>query len=234
MYPDILADWSPWLAGQRQSALEQLLAASYYSQSLNCAPWDYAVEIETLRAAGLTTNDLRWLSAKGLVEHSQERGRSLGGKNRGLPSSSEPSFSPTTSFILTPDGIAFAFHVCRVSPESNPNDLGGSDTPRWDHAARTLWFADAIVKHFKLQAPNQERILSALQEEGWPSCIDDPLPPTEGIESKRRLHDTIFRLNRGQQRRLIRFSGDGSGLAIHWEYVPTRVATDNRATTERV
>ena len=88
--------------------------------------------------------------------------------------------------------------------------------PYWDQATRMLWFGSSVIKRFKLPAPNQERILAAPQEEGWPMCIDDPLSPTAGVDSKRRLHDTVNRLNRSHENHLIRFAGDGNSLAIHW------------------
>jgi hypothetical protein len=40
-----------------------------------------------------------------------------------------------------------------------------------------------VVKEFKLPAPNQETILTAFQEEGWPPRIDDPLPPVPQAET---------------------------------------------------
>ncbi len=59
-------------------------------------------------------------------------------------------------------------------------------------------------------------MLSAFEEEGWPPTIDDPLPPVAGMDAKRRLHDTINRLNRNQKHRLIRFGGNGRGRAVCW------------------
>ena len=64
---------------------------------------------------------------------------------------------------------------------------------------------------------NQERILAAFEEEGWPVHIDDPLPPHPEQDSKRRLHDTINSLNRNQKKRLIQFLGNGNGQGIRWE-----------------
>jgi hypothetical protein len=37
------------------------------------------------------------------------------------------------------------------------------------------------------------------------------------IEPKRRLHDTIARLNRNQRHPLLRFLGDGTALGLSWE-----------------
>lgn len=78
-----------------------------------------------------------------------------------------------------------------------------------------------VVKQFKVPAPNQELILAAFQEEGWPVHIDDPLPPRAEQDTKRRLHETITSLNRHQRVRLVRFMGDGTGQGVRWELIPT-------------
>ncbi len=82
-----------------------------------------------------------------------------------------------------------------------------------------LCFNRRIVKRFKWRAVNQEMILSAFQEEGWPVRIDDPLAPSPEVAMKRRLSDTIKCLNRKQQSKLLHFRGDGTGQGILWEVV---------------
>ena len=76
-----------------------------------------------------------------------------------------------------------------------------------------------LVKHFKWPALNQETILAAFEEEGWPPRIDDPLPPLPEQDPKRRLHDTIKCINRNQKHHLIHFHGDGTGEGVIWEFV---------------
>ncbi len=88
--------------------------------------------------------------------------------------------------------------------------------PAWDKARRILVFAGAVIKRFNWPARNQELILTAFEEMGWPERIDDPLPITEGISQKDRLHDTIKCLNRKRLVKSIRFAGDGSGQGICW------------------
>jgi hypothetical protein len=73
------------------------------------------------------------------------------------------------------------------------------------------------VKRFRVPALNQELILAAFEEEGWPPHLDDPLPQEANTDPKQRLQDTIKRLNRHQVNRLIHFRGDGSGTGILWE-----------------
>ena len=54
----------------------------------------------------------------------------------------------------------------------------------WDPERRELHVAGLIVKRFKWPAVNQEAILTAFAEEGWPPRIDDPLPPHPEQDSK--------------------------------------------------
>ena len=91
--------------------------------------------------------------------------------------------------------------------------------PHWDADLQELRVNGLIVKQFKVPAPNQEMVLAAFQEEGWPTRIDDPLPPQAEQDPKRRLHDTIVSLNRTHKHRLIRFMGDGSGEGVRWTIV---------------
>lgn len=88
--------------------------------------------------------------------------------------------------------------------------------PSWDKARRILNFAGTVIKRFNWPARNQELILAAFEEMGWPERIDDPLPITDGISQKDRLHDTIKCLNRKRLFKSIRFTGDGSGQGICW------------------
>ena len=90
------------------------------------------------------------------------------------------------------------------------------EVPSWDRDRPELRWGNTVVKRFKVPAPNQELILAAFQEDGWPVRIDDPLPPHPELDPKRRLHDTINSLNRSQKLPLIRFLGDGSGQGVRW------------------
>ncbi len=91
--------------------------------------------------------------------------------------------------------------------------------PRWDAVTRKLWYGDTLVKHFRVPAKTQWLILTVFEEEGWPPCIDDPLPCEIGRNSRLRLKKAIYMLNSSQENPLIKFRGNGSGDGIYWEYV---------------
>ena len=100
--------------------------------------------------------------------------------------------------------------------------------PNWDRDARRFLVGGCLIKHFRVPSPNQEAVLDAFQEEGWPASIDDPLPPVPDQQPKRRLRDTIKCLNLNQVAPLIRFHGDGTGQRVSWELV----AQSNTASRE--
>ena len=89
--------------------------------------------------------------------------------------------------------------------------------PNWDRVARLLLVGETVVKRYRVPSPNQEALLDAFQEEGWPASIDDPLTPLPDQQPKRRLRDTIKCLNLNQATRLLRFRGDGTGQRVLWE-----------------
>ncbi|MBW3543604.1 MAG: hypothetical protein KY476_25415 [Planctomycetes bacterium] len=91
--------------------------------------------------------------------------------------------------------------------------------PQWDPDRHELRVGRELVKVYKLPSPNQETILTAFEEEGWPPRVDDPLPPVLEMDSQRRLHDTIRSLNRKQKSRLLKFMGDGTGQGVRWEFL---------------
>lgn len=91
--------------------------------------------------------------------------------------------------------------------------------PVWDRVRRELRFGETVVKRFKWPAENQERVLDAFEENGWPRHINDPLEQHASICPKRRLHDTLKCLNRKQVVEAIKFRGDGTGLGVFLEIV---------------
>ena len=214
-----------------ETSLTALGEAYAYAKDSGSSAWDFAVSIETLYAAGLNDNDLRWLVRKGYVEHGREVTRE-GDDVREFRSTGRLIFSDQTCFILTDVGIAWSLKTIDYGNKANSNDQPSRTSekqvrPLWDAESRRLRVNGQIVKCFKWPASNQEAVLCAFQEEGWPERIDDPLPPQPEQDSKRRLADTIKCLNRKQANELIHFRGDGTGEGVVWERVDRNWKTDD-------
>jgi hypothetical protein len=213
------------LAPSIQAGLAILSEAVHCAQEFQRDVWDFAVEVHSLRGAGLRDSTLRWLLCKGYAEHAVETTRPHA-LRRTFRRGGSLMFCDRSCIILTPAGAALA-----GEPGSFPRVFGGPgkgpvllprradrpEAPQWDAGCRELRWGAMLVKCFREPALNQELILAAFEEEGWPAHIDDPLPSDGYCDPKQRLHDTIKRLNRHQVNHLIRFRGDGCGCGVRWE-----------------
>jgi hypothetical protein len=203
-----------------RAALVLLQHALDCANDARASPWDFALEIGQLYAAGLTITDLRWMVAKEFVEHADETS-AHGSEHRSFTPSRGLNFLPTTCVLLTAKGAALAARENAASPDENPEANGksypkASPKPRWDPARRELSVAGRLVKRFHVPARNQELILSAFQEKDWPGSICDPLAAEVDIDPKTRLNDAVYRLNHKQHAHLIRFHVNGHGSSVHW------------------
>lgn len=210
------------LATRARSALTLLLEAREYAQEIQCSGLDFAVPAAELASGGLTSNDLRWLIFRKLVAApapSENHGENA------FPGSTQATvpLAKEAQYVLTDAGAAFVECILRQSGKPSSQLLSSSPAsiaamhPHWDAPRQELSIGNVLVKQFKVPAANQERILAVFEEEGWPPRIDDPLPGVEESRRKRRLHDTINSLNRGQRVPLMRFLGDGKGEGVRWE-----------------
>jgi len=135
--------------------------------------------------------------------------------------------SETSAFALTETGAAFA--VAFLEDALVPREEGvfsaawdnlvlGRLLPHYRSDRRLFLWGHHVLKHFRQPAQNQELVLCAAEELGWPLWFDDPLPRRGTGNPKVRLHDTIKDLNRRQEPYLIHFMGDGTGTRIGWSY----------------
>lgn len=212
---------SETLTPNLRAALALLLEAYDYAHELQRDLWDFAVEIDNLRAAGLTCSALRCLLCKEYVEQGLECTRPNTGKRSFRPVANL-TLAAQTCFVLTAEGAALARQGDAHALELFPPVAGPKPTaeprsiPLWDAQSRELRWEAHLIKQFKVPAPNQELILAVFEEEGWPVCIDDPLSPNPAQDCKERLHDTIKSLNRNQIQAMIHFRGNGKGSGVRW------------------
>jgi hypothetical protein len=199
------------------SAMAPLVEAYRCAQSMGQDVWEFAVEIRCLREAAMTHNHLRWLLAQGWIAQALDKSQPSRHR-RTLRRVANLSLSESACFVLTETG--FQFSECHAEPPAN-GQLEGA-RPSWDAMHRELRVGPVVVKRFKQAAPNQQTILDAFEEEGWPPFIDDPLPPQPDQDVKRRLHYTIDNLNRAYEQPLLHFYAGGNGQRIGWRVCQRR------------
>ena len=204
-------------------ALTQLWEAYEYSQQLRSDSWQFAVEMESLLAIGLTVSDLRWLVSKGYADHACECTAHYDTARRFRPILNL-TFPKRTCFVLSPAGIVLGDPRESDATVESPASVrfersAGLPTvqPQWLLNRRELRLGDRVVKRYRVPSPNQELVLAAFEREGWPPRIGNPIPSRLGQDIKVCLHDTIKCLNRNQVEPLLRFRGDGTGEGVLWE-----------------
>jgi hypothetical protein len=204
---------SMWLA------LDQLLKAHDMARRMNRPKWDFAVEIDALERAGSDHNDLRALICQGLVEHSTEI-RQRRPRRRSFRHRAGLHLTPQSCFVLSDWGLAVSSHHSAARCGSDTNGSANSPLTRlplpvWDAVRRELRLGQIVLKRFRQPAKNQQAILAAFQEDGWPERIDNPIPGSHDENASERLHNTLKRLNR-QIDPIIRFHGGGTAEGIIW------------------
>lgn len=209
----------PGLLGWKDFADDRLLLTLRRLQQLNTYATQNQIELDQLavpisdfRTWGHSDTELRLLVIEGVVRHLKEtKAGSL--DQRVFEQAGTYSIGDASCFVLAKDVHPPKKQGSR--PDVDPKQLA-INHPHWDLKLRRLMYQGKLIKHFRCPAQNQETILSAFQEEGWPQRISDPIPPSKETDSKQRLHDAIRSLNRNQTNLLIKFHGDGTGEGVLW------------------
>ncbi len=209
-----LLSWKDFADDRLFITLRRLQQLNSYAKQNRIEPDQLAVPISDFRTWGHSDTELRLLVIEGVVQHLKETTASSLDKRKfelaGTYSIGDSSCFVLTSNLETQKKQA-SMHVQDVEPVQP-----ATAQPHWDLKLRRLMYEGKLIKHFRCPAQNQETILSAFQEEGWPERISDPIPPNEETDSKQRLHDAIRSLNRNQTNSLIKFRGDGTGEGVLW------------------
>jgi len=208
-----------------EAALAALLESHEAASHAGVCRWQFAVEVQFLLAHGVSINLLRSLVRAHLAEHRQETSKPDDETRKFLPLMNL-SLPERTCLVLTDAGLGFAReslprlraqHDRAISTPLSKRASRVRPAPAWDAQRRELRFGDRLVKAYRVPAANQERVLEAFQDAGWPECLDNPLPHASDQDAKRRLHQTIQKLNQSTRSGPLRFRGDGTGQRICWE-----------------
>ena len=92
------------LATPIQVALVRLAEAYDYACDMQCDLWEFAVEIDALKAIGLKLDDLRWLVTSGYARHGQELTKPSDTARRFRPAR-DLKFAKKSCFVVTEAGL---------------------------------------------------------------------------------------------------------------------------------
>ncbi|EMI22059.1 hypothetical protein RMSM_01018 [Rhodopirellula maiorica SM1] len=203
-------------------AFTLLYDAAQYAADAACSRWEFAISFAELQEIGIRTNDVRWLMCRHWLLHGQDLS-SPGDEHRMVRELGGVVFDGRSCFTLSDEGQQLVARQLRSFTDTLSHLSLAEEEPRarsgpcWDAARHELRLGTQLIKRFRWPALNQETILTAFEEDGWPAKIDDPLSQKPDLDPKRRLADAIKCLNRNQESRLLRFRGDGTGEGVLWD-----------------
>jgi hypothetical protein len=201
------------LIGQRdvQAVLVLMYARARAAAIRECAVEEMALEPQFLHDKGVTDVQLGALIGAGYVETRAKPGGPEG-RSPAAPPEGGPPGPAGACVVLTPAGMVLAAGLLGTAP-------GPRETPRYDRFKRAFSFQGVVVKQFKRKAPNQETILLAFEEQGWPEEIDNPLPPDEFTAPAVQLHDTLKSLTNDQDPCTLGFLMTSGGTRVRWQVI---------------
>ena len=167
-------------------------------------PWEFALSIDSLLAAGIRDSELSWLIENQLLY--KARAARSGDQMRQRTDKVHGS----VRVVLTHSGAIFLERNCLHSIK-----------PNWDRDLRMLSVQGHVIKEFKRPSDKQEWLLDAFQRSGWVREIDDPFAKPSGNnseDSKRRFRKTVEHLNCAQHPSTLFFSVAGNGKRVRWSF----------------
>jgi hypothetical protein len=223
-------------------AYAELLAPCADAQKRQTDSHVNAVLISQLHARGCGDAVLLWLLYRDHLEHWQPASRRSGRVRDPRPVNSVRLLE-TSSLALTHAGEAFAKRLLAdagAPPDTEEDELAWDEAPlgrlipKYDGDNRVFAWGQHVIKCFRQPSENQEGILAAAEELGWPLWFDDPLPRHSRMNAKLRLHDTIKNLNRNQLKRLVPTAAAGGSAGSCFRELPQSYPSqvlDKAATT---
>jgi hypothetical protein len=205
----------------QKAALALLLEAFDGAQREGRPARQDAVTWNVLHDLGLSRADLEDLLAGGHIEHLEETTRRKD-KKRTFRKAAGGEPGPLSRLVLTARGAPGARQLLAVA-ETEPGAVlhealaRAEERPYWNGEEGTLWWGGEVVKVLRHDAVNQRCVLDALQGQGWPRHLADPLPKRSRRSPKKCLRQTIDGLNRRQEGPVrVCFHADRRG-GLRWE-----------------
>jgi hypothetical protein len=202
------------------AAYKILLRHHHAAQEQEEQPQSWPLPWQTLRLSGIDDQIFQWLLYQDHAEHF----RQLPGSQPPHRFEESPRLHAESCLVLTDSGERFGIELLTAYEPGDPDQIEavgkefrlGRFIPHY--ADRTLTWGRKVVKAYAQSSSNQDLVLRAAEELGWPPYFDDPLPRVLGMNPKVRLHDTIKSLNRYQKTAILHFQGDGTGTRIGWNF----------------
>jgi hypothetical protein len=216
-----------------RTALRALLEAWDYAHDLTADPWEFALEIESLRRYQLTNSDLRWMVGRGLVQHAVEVAPK--GDKRQFQRPERLVLSQSTCFVIAPAGIEAALDQSVLNGSTHSETPASVDAaampeaipplppaqtskpvarPTWNRDRQELTVGKVLALRLTIPAPHAESLLATFEEQDWPEEIAAPMPmflaPTQ-------LQRAIATLNRRLRTPILRFEALGTS-AVRWRF----------------
>lgn len=198
-----------------QALLLFLLGRYACAQLLGCDVWQCSLEWRNLQPLGL-----RRQTVLDALRHGHVLCRPELPVTQAL---ADFRIEPETRLVLTEAGAAQALQGLAAHRGGHGGADGevakkrkGRPKPHWDRHARSLYYGETLILHFRRDAPNRMHILEAFQELHWPPRLDDPLPPRGGVDRRERLHDAVKNLNLGQSPLRLSFVMEADGRGVRW------------------
>lgn len=91
------------LTSSMRRGIEMLSVAYGYAREVERDDWEFALEIQSLAAAGVNNSELRWMVCMGLVRHAEEKIHD-GAGGRMFHAVGDVTFSDRSCFVLTDRG----------------------------------------------------------------------------------------------------------------------------------
>jgi hypothetical protein len=208
---------------QAVTALGLLRQAWDRAGALHVNVWPCAVPVRDLWAAGVDNVVLCGLQLLRCIDHRWERSEHRRGE-RPFERLGPGKISGRSCFVLTRQGRSFIDDMIAGEPTGLDGrllgqEMGGTQPrPNYVREDRVLLWQGRLVKQFPRQpAQNQVLVLTAWEEQQFRSPLLDPLPRSDGVDPRKRFHDTIKALNHNQVNPLLRFRGNGTVEGAIWE-----------------